>query len=344
MSFLQYQKQNPEFLNNYLKYKRWITYSAKTTIDEAYFDLRTFFRYLKLYFYMNDDLDEITVNKFKEITIKDISLNDMNNVTSSVVMDFLVFLKYTLNNSPKTRNKKLASIKRLFEYLETNNLITINPTIDIESATLEKRNPKFLTLSESKKLLSTTIKSDSKNKIRNYAITCMFLNCSIRLSELVGINISSIKFDEKTIKVCGKGNKERILYLNEAVIEALTKYLDVRPKLDKSFKDYNALFLSSRNKRISRRTVQSIIDTEIKNTFKDTKENIHTHSLRHSSATMMYNNNTDILVIKRILGHSSLAATEIYTHVSKEKLRYVMENCTISSILERKEEELKNDK
>ena len=342
MSFFQYQKQNPEFLNNYLKYKRWITYSAKTTIDEAYFDLRTFFRYLKLYFYMNDDLDEITVNEFKGITIKDISLNDMNNVTSSVVMDFLGFLKYTLNNSPKTRNRKLASIKRLFEYLELNRLVASNPTKYIETAKIEKRNPKFLTLKESKTLLSTTIKSESKNRIRNYAITCVFLNCSLRLSELVGINISSIKFDEKTIKVCGKGNKERILYLNEATMEAITEYLKIRPKLDKSFVDYNALFLSSRNKRISRRSVQYIIDTELKYTFKDTKENLHTHSLRHSSATMMYDNNTDIFVIKKILGHNSLVATEIYTHVSNDKMRKIMENCTISSILEKKEEELKN--
>ena len=338
MSFLKYQKQSPEFLNNYLKYKRYITFAAKTTIDEAYYDIRTFFRYIYLSFYMEDDEFDGTIEKFKEIPIKDITLDDMNKVKNTTIVDYLKFLNYTLGNSPKTRNKKLASIKRLFEYLEVTNLIASNPTKYIETSKIGKRNPKYLTLSESKTLLSTAIKSNNKYIIRNYAIICLFLNCSIRLSELVRINLSDLKLDERTVKIRGKGNKERILYLDDAVLEALNEYLKVRPKLDKSHIDYNALFISSRDKRISRRNVQTIIDTEIGNSFKKTKEHLHTHSLRHSSATMMYENNTDILVIKRILGHSSLSATEVYTHVSPNKLRYIMENYTISSILEKKEE------
>lgn len=345
MSFLFYQKTTPEFLNNYLKYKRYITFSAKTTIDESYYDIRTFFRYIKLSFYMNDKLDEITRSEFETIEIIDITLDDMNQVTANTISDYLKFLSCILENCPKSRNKKLASLKRMFEYLETNNLISINPTKFITSARVEKRLPKYLTLAESKQLLSKTINSEDKNKIRNYTIICLFLNCSLRLAELVGINLTDVKLDDKTLKVCGKGNRERIVYLNDACIEVIYEYLKVRPKLDKSFIDYNALFISSRNKRISRRTVQYIIDNELERTFKSDKKELHTHSLRHSGASMMYNeNNTDILVIRRILGHKSLASTEIYTHVSPKKLRYIMENCTISSILERKKGGIENDR
>lgn len=340
MSFLNYQKQNPEFLNNYLKYKRYITFSANTTTNEAYYDIRTFFRYIKLSFYMKEKINTITKLEFEKISIIDITINDMNNVTKNTITDYLTFLKYILDNCPKTRNKKLASIKRLFEYLENNNLIAINPTKFITTSKVEKRLPKYLNLDESKKLLSTAINSEDKNKIRNYAIICLFLNCSLRLSELIGINLTDIKLDEKTIKICGKGNHDRIIYLNEACIEVINEYLKVRQKLNRTYLDYNAFFLSSRNKRISRRTVQTIIENEIKKAFDDTKNDLHTHSLRHSSATMMYNeNNTDILVIRKILGHKSLNSTEIYTHISPKKLKYIMENCTISSILERKNKE-----
>ena len=340
MSFLIYQKQSPEFLNNYLKYKRYITFSANTTIDEAYFDIRSFFRYIKLSFYMKDKVNEITKEEFENIEILDITLDDLNNVTRDTISNYLVFLNYTLNNCPKTRNRKLASIKRLFEYLEIHNLIITNPTKFVKTAKIEKRLPKYLTLTESKKLLANTINSDDKYKIRNYAIICLFLNCSLRLSELVRINLTDIKLDEKTLKVCGKGNRERIIYLNEACIEVIEEYLKVRPKLDKSFVDYNALFISSQKKRISRKTVQDIVKTKLENAFEEKEKDLHTHSLRHSSASMMYNeNDTNILIIRRILGHKSLSATEIYTHVSPKKLRDIMENCTISSILERKNKE-----
>lgn len=142
-----------------------------------------------------------------------------------------------------------------------------------------------------------------------------------------------------------EGNKDRILYLDEACSEAISEYIKERPKLDKSYIDYNALFLSSRNKRISTRNVQTIIKDELKMAFNDTKNDIHTHSLRHTTASLMYNiNNTDILILKRMLGHSSLSSTEIYTHVSSQKMKEIMNNCTISSILEKKKEELLNER
>jgi len=343
MSFLIYQKQNPEFLNNYLKYKRFIECCSATTIDEAYFDLRTFLRYLYLKLYNEQGLNDFNIDTFKTIEIKNITLDDMEQVKSFHIEKFIYFARLTLNNSPKTSNRKIASIKRFFEYLSINNLISNNPTKNISVARIEKRNPKFLTLNESKLMLSKTINSDNPNKIRNYAITCLFLNCSLRLAELVGINISNMKLDEGSLKIKGKGGKERITYLNEATIEAIQEYIKIRPKLDKSFVDSDALFISNRNKRISRRAVQTIIQDELYNTFNENRPGFHTHTLRHTGATLMYNeNDTNIFVIQKILGHKSLKATEIYTHVSDKKLKYIMENCTISSILER--EEFKNGK
>lgn len=251
------------------------------------------------------------------------------------LQNYLFFLDSTLENVSKTRNRKLASMKRLYEYLETNNLINVNPTKWMQSATIEKRQPKYLDLKESKQLLANTINSDSRYKIRNYAIICIFLNCSLRLSELVGINLTDLKIDnsEQSLRVTGKGNKQRILYLNSAVCEAINTYLKVRPPLDKSNKDYNALFLSSREKRISQRSVQDIIKSELKELMESKgKESAkyHTHTLRHSCATLLYNEaNVDIFVLKRILGHESLVATEVYTHVSDKKLRELMQNFNI---------------
>lgn len=340
MSFLKYQKQSPEFLTNFLKYKRFIECRAETTTDELYFDLRTLLRYIKLYLNDKDKLKAITKDEFKTIDISDISIQDLKKINRFALENYIIFLANILQNDAKTRNRKLASCKRLFEYLVTNNLINLNPAKSLSSARVEKRTPKYLNLNECKKLLSVTINSEQIYKIRNYAITCIFLNCSIRLSELTRINLTDIKLinNDRTILIHGKGNKERLLYLNAAVCEAINTYLQVRPKLGKEFKDHNALFLSSRNKRISNRTVETIIKENLSKTINENKDirDFKTHTLRHSGASLLYNEgNTDIFILKKILGHTCLNATEIYTHISNKKLKEIMMNCTISSILER---------
>ena len=246
MSFLKYQKQNPEILNNYLKYKAYIEFQAKTTMDETYFDLRTLFRYIKLFLYNNDKTFSITPQKFKTITISDITIDDLSQVTESDLDNYIIFLSDVLNNEVKTRNRKLTSAKKFFEYLEINNIINTNPTKDLKSGKVDKRIPKYLNLNESKQLLAHTINSNSKFKIIKYSIICLFINFSIILSELTAIDLSDLKIDdtEQTLKIHGKGNKERIVYLNTAVCEAIISYLKIRPNLKKNNKDYNALFIS----------------------------------------------------------------------------------------------------
>lgn len=339
MSFMDYQYMNPEFLNNYLKYCRFIEYYAKSTVDETYYDLRTYFRYIKVKNSDELDIETISVEEFKLVEIKEVTLDIIGNITSQTINDFIYFLRYTLENDVKTRNRKLTSIRKFYEYLSNNNMISYNPALNVKSAKVDKRQPKYLNLNESKLLLSKTINSNQRFTIRNYAMTCIFLNTGIRLSELVRINLTDFKLDELTLKVRGKGNKERMLYLNDATLEAINEYLKVRPNLPRSNPDYNALFISAQNKRISKRTVQEIIIQELILLFNEKRAGYHSHTLRHTLATLLYDeNDTDIMVIKKALGHESLSATAVYTHVTPKKLKDIMENCAISSILEKREE------
>lgn len=208
-------------------------------------------------------------------------------------------------------------------------IINENPAIGIKTPKLEKRMPKYLSLDDSKKLLSVTLDDNDENKERDYAIITLFLNCGLRLSELVGINISNIDFSEYKLTVIGKGNKERTIYLNEACIEAIQEYIKVRPKegVKKDSKGSDkALFLSKRNERISNRTVQYIVKRELQKAGLDTSK-YSTHKLRHTAATLMYQyGNVDIRALQELLGHESIATTEIYTHVSNEQVRSAVES------------------
>lgn len=208
-------------------------------------------------------------------------------------------------------------------------IINENPAIGIKTPKLEKRMPKYLSLDDSKRLLSVTLDDNDENEERDYAIITLFLNCGLRLSELVGINISNIDFSEYKLTVIGKGNKERTIYLNEACIEAIQEYIKVRPKegVKKDSKGSDkALFLSKRNERISNRTVQYIVKRELQKAGLDTSK-YSTHKLRHTAATLMYQyGHVDIRALQELLGHESIATTEIYTHVSNEQVRNAVES------------------
>ena len=326
-------RANPN-LNNYLKYKAFIEFKSKTTIDETYFDLRTLLRYIKLLKTDKDKIYTITIDEFKKISIIDITLEDLNNITPNNLEKYIIFLNNILTNDIKTRNRKLASLKKFFEYLETNNFISLNPSKNMTSGRVEKRIPKHLSLIESNQLLSNVIKSNNRFKIRNYAITCVFLNCSLRLSELTSIDLSDLKLDdsEQTLKVHGKGNKERTIYLNNACMDAINKYLVSRPKEGIKYNSKNALFLSERRERISNRTVQAIVKKELLKAGLDINK-YSTHKLRHTAATLMYQyGNVDIRALQELLGHESISTTEIYTHVNDERVRNAVENNPLANL------------
>ena len=326
MSYLKHQNLMPEFLCNYLKYKNFIVFCPSTTVETYYNDLKSFFRFIKLYFYNKEKLDFIDKNTFKDVEIQDITIDDMANVTQDDVEKYIYFLSNVLQNDSKTRNNKISALKKLFDYLADKNFIPDNPTLNIDYAKINKRLPKYLNLEESKQMLSDSIKSNDKYKIRNYAIICLFLNCGMRLSELVGINIKDIDFSENKLNVIGKGNKERTIYLNKACINAINAYLKDRPKEGIKFNSRDALFLSEQRRRISNRTVQYVVKEEMRLAGIDsTKYSVH--KLRHTAATLMYKyGQVDIRALQELLGHESISTTEIYTHVDNEQIRNAVES------------------
>lgn len=195
--------------------------------------------------------------------------------------------------------------------------------------------PKYLSFDDSKKLLEVTADENDENKERDYAIITLFLNCGLRLSELVGINISNIDFNENRLTVIGKGDKERTIYLNKTCVNAIQGYLTVRTKegVKNDSKGSNkALFLSKRKERISNRMVQYIVEKELRKAGLDTSK-YSTHKLRHTAATLMYQyGNVDIRALQELLGHESISTTEIYTHVSNEQVRDAVERNPLNNL------------
>ena len=269
---------------------------------------------------------------FKEIEINDLTIDTVNKIKIDDIHSFLGYLTSEYHSKAATRARKISTIRIFFKYLsqEASNEYRIdhNPALTLKTPKKDKRLPKYLSLDDSKKLLEASEDEDNPNYARDFAITTLFLNCGMRLSELVGINITDIDLNDCKLTVIGKGNKERTIYLNKACLKAISEYLEVRPKqgVQKDSKhSENALFLSSRKTRISNRTVQYIINQELKNAGLDsTKYSVH--KLRHTAATLMYQyGQVDIRALQEILGHESISTTEIYTHVSNEQARTALD-------------------
>ena len=300
----------PIFLQDFLSYMDTIKGKSANTVREYHYDLRNFLRFLKLHYRLVPADSE-----FESISVSDMDIEFIKKITLSDLYAYMSYLSLDRSNKVTSRARKVASIRSLFNYLTTKaKVLEINPAKELESPKLGKRIPKYLNVDESKQLLNAI---DGDNKERDFAIITLFLNCGLRLSELISINLSQIKDDKLT--VIGKGNKERTVYLNHASKTALNEYLRVRP--NDNLKDKNALFLSERKKRISPRAIQYIVKKYITAAGLDT-DKISPHKLRHTAATLMYQyGNVDIRSLQEILGHESVATTEIYTHINKEQLK-----------------------
>ncbi len=323
-------EDNPEYLNSFLDYTMTILNKSPNTVKEYNYDLATFLKFIKIRFNLTQEED------FSMITIKDIDTNTIKKITLDDIHAFLSYLTTTYHSKAATRARKASSIRVFFNYLCAKaNLIEVNPAQNLETPKLDKRLPKYLSLEDSQKLLEVTQNEDNRNMERDYAIITLFLNCGMRLSELVGININDIDFYENKMTVIGKGNKERTIYLNKACVRAIREYLDVRPKdgiKTDRLNSRKALFLSERKERISKRTVQHIVDKELMAAGLDTKK-YSTHKLRHTAATLMYQyGKVDIRALQEVLGHESISTTEIYTHVANEQARKAIENNPLANI------------
>ena len=274
---------------------------------------------MKMHFNLsNEEFDDIFIEDLNYEFVKKIQLTD--------IYEYLSFMNSERNNSAATRARKVACIRSYFKYMTNKaKYIDDNPAKDLDSPKIKQSLPRYLEVDECKKLLNVI---DGSNKERDYAIITLFLNCGMRLSELVNINLSDIKDD--SITVTGKGNKERVVYLNSACISAIKRYMKVRP-VD-NVKDRNALFLSSRLQRISPKTVQHLVKYYIELAGLDT-EKYSVHKLRHTAATIMYKyGKTDLRTLQEILGHEQLATTQIYTHINDENKREAAKNNPLADI------------
>ena len=317
---IHYRSQSPQILADFLSYHETIKAHSQRTVDEYYLDLRNFFRYIKQ---LRDP--SLQGLPFDQIDIMDVDLALIKTITLSDIYGYMTYLsrdrvqhqnceKSNIGLNAASRARKLATIRSFFNYLCNKvHLLEENPCKDIDSPKQMKSLPRYLTLDDSLSLLNAV---DGKHKERDFCIITLFLNCGLRISELIGLNISDIKDD--ALRVLGKGNKVRVVYLNDACKDALNRYLEVRRPI--SGKDRDALFLSERNQRISRAMVHSLVKNHRSMAGLDSTQ-YSSHKLRYMAATLMLQNGVDVKAVQEVLGHEHLNTTEIYTHIDNESLR-----------------------
>lgn len=321
-------RDNPYFLNSFLEYLAAILNKSPNTIKEYNYDLNHFLKFIMHHYHLSNE------ENIKDIDISNMTLDTIKKIQLIDIHAFLFYLTNNYNSKPATRARKIASIRVFFKYLTTNKEmgLTVDPTIGLETPKQEKRLPKYLSLENSQKLLQVTKNESSEYKERDYAIITLFLNCGMRLSELVGINIKDIDFSENKMTVIGKGNKERTIYLNKACVLAIKDYLNVRPHDGVKYDSRDALFLSKRKERISNRMVQEIVKRELACAGLDINK-YSVHKLRHTAATLMYQyGNVDIRALQVLLGHQNISTTQIYTHVENKQVRNAVESNPLGDV------------
>ena len=308
----------PQIVRDFLMYIQIARGESKVTCEDYYFDLRTFFKYMKM---AKQNISDIP---FEKIDITDIDLAFIQGITLSDVYEFLIYLQDVRKNSARSRSRRISCLRTFFKYLTKKGLLKENPIEDLESPAIAKELPKHLNLEESVQLLESV---EGPNKLRDFAILTIFLNCGLRLSELVGLNLSDVRGEFVVIN--GKGNKQRSIYLNEACRDAIQAYLTIRPR--DGLKDRDALFISRNRQRISPKTVQWLVKKHL-SAAGLADQGLSTHKLRHTAATLMHRHgNVDIRVLQDILGHENLGTTQIYTHVNSDQVRDAAQSNPLSS-------------
>lgn len=317
-----FRNEAPQILKEYLFYQETVRARSSKTVNEYFIDLRTFFRYLKIHRgLVPSDVE------FDKIKIDDVDLDILKTVTLNDAYEYMNYLVRDRNNKVAARARKCSSLKGYFKFLSSNRkYLDKNPLEDLEMPKKPKKLPKYLTLEQSMELLNS-VEGDYKE--RDYAILTLFLNCGLRVSEMAGLNYTDIRTDN-TIRVVGKGNKERVIYLNKACVNALSDYMKIRP-VD-GVKDKKALFISRNHNRMSVKTIQAMVYKYLAKIGLDA-QGYSCHKLRHTAATLMYQyGDVDVRVLKEVLGHENLGTTEIYTHLSSPQLKSAADNNPLANV------------
>ena len=327
---------NPEdyssILREFAGYKLVIQSCSPRTVSEYMLDLKSFFKYI----ISKRNKIPYGTPAYEDISVKSVDIALVASVTTSDIYDFLLFCEKAFGNASAARARKLSAIKGIYKYLVTKRgIIENNPSINIETPKKRKSLPKHLTLEESLLLLNTVgrdAECKPEMRLRNYTMITLFLNCGMRLSELVGINIGDIDKQLRSVRVIGKGDKERIIYLNDACRAVLAEYLPIRTAPDKKHITTKALFLSTRGTRISNRAVQWTVEKYLKSAGLEYRH-FSVHKLRHTAATLMYQSGgVDVRVLKEILGHEQLNTTQIYTHVANSDVERAMSLSPLANV------------
>ena len=321
----------PQILRDFLMYHENIKGQSPKTISEYHLDLRMFLRFMVL---MRNDMP--IDSRLDDIPIKQVDLDFVSRITTSEVFDFLSYLASERNPTPDlpsaqlgisaaSRARKLSSIKSFFKYLTIRTRqLTNNPVADMEYPKLRKSLPNYLTFEESSALLKAVSGANAK---RDYAILMLFLNCGLRLSELVGLNLTDVYEDR--VRVMGKGNKERIVYFGSPCRKALDAYLVERSNMVLS--DNRALFGSRDHNRISNSAVHRLVKKALLKAGLDATQ-YSAHKLRHTAATMMLSGGVDVKTVQEVLGHENLNTTQIYTHIESTELRLASQANPLSKL------------
>ena len=331
-----YKLDAPKLLRDFLVYHETIQGHSKKTADEYYLDLRNFFRYIKLERGLAPRTAELD-----QISIDDLDLDLARSVTLSDVYSYMSYLsrdrvKHANSPSsgyglePSARARKIAAIRSFYKYLSSKaKLISENPMQDLDAPRLKKSLPRYLTLDESIQLLEAV---DEPNRARDYCILTLFLNCGLRISELVGPNLTDVR--EEQLRVLGKGNKERMIFLNGACRAALDDWLAERSQ--SAAVDRNALFLTRRHTRMTTDAVHYMVKQRLKKAGLDASL-YSSHKLRHTAATLMLQNGVDVRTLQEVLGHENLNTTQIYTHVDNAELRMAASATPLSKVRRKKQ-------
>lgn len=318
----------PSVIRDFLTYNETIKGKSSRSVEGYFLDLQSFFRYLLM---VRGKVEKDT--EFEKIDISPVDLELIKTVTLPDLYGFLVYCKNERGNNATTRARKTSTLRIFFKYMSSQtHQIETNPAQLLESPKIKQSLPKHLTLEDSLELLSAV---EGPNKERDYCILVLFLNCGLRLAELCALNLSSITPDG-TLTVVGKGNKERMVYLNEACLTAVKNYIAVRPHEGIPVTEKNALFISRNHRRLSPKTVQHIVKTYLEKSGLGDM-GYSTHKLRHTAATLMYQHgNVDIRVLKDILGHANLGTTQIYTHVSDQQIKQAIDQNPLANVKAKK--------